>query len=430
MEGGDAVALDPGDALDDRAWLDQFPLSTRGRHIVNRHGRRFRLAAVNWYGASDAYHVVGGLDVQRLDTICETISKLGFTAVRLPFSNEMVKSQPVDGSIDFERNPRLRGLSALQVLDEVVRCLGRHCIAVILNNHTTYGEWCFGPDHNGLWFHPGSSQYTEARWLEDWASLAARYVRCPHVVGYDLRNEVRFCPPGSAAGPGPVSRWLQLKWPMLGSGSSSRWRWVGACDWASAARAAADRLLAVNPEALVIVERIVWPQSGLEAYAACPGPFFPDLRGRLVLAVHHYSWSGPGRYLAFGGPAKLRHLTSALRGLGVFSSKNYGDMKRAKLFEQLRAEWGWLLEGDVCPVWVSEFGGSLDSQEDMRWLADFVAYLASVEADWAYWPLNVGEKPDNGGGEPYGMLADDWTPKLEGDQRLWLLGVAGGLRPR
>ena len=33
-------------------WVAQFPLSTKGRAIVNQHGERFRLRSVNWYGAS------------------------------------------------------------------------------------------------------------------------------------------------------------------------------------------------------------------------------------------------------------------------------------------------------------------------------------------------------------------------------------------
>jgi hypothetical protein len=46
---------------DDGVWTGQFPLTARGRHIVNRHGERYKFAGVNWYGASDGLHVVGGL---------------------------------------------------------------------------------------------------------------------------------------------------------------------------------------------------------------------------------------------------------------------------------------------------------------------------------------------------------------------------------
>lgn len=86
-------------------WLDKFPLSTQGRHVVDRHGKRFKLAGVNWYGASDAYHVVGGLDVQSLPQICAAVRELGFSVVRLPFSNEMLRArEPTAGPSGSRRS--------------------------------------------------------------------------------------------------------------------------------------------------------------------------------------------------------------------------------------------------------------------------------------------------------------------------------------
>jgi len=403
------ASIDPGDGIS-LEWLGQFPLKTQGRNILNSRGKRFRLRAVNWYGASDAYHVVGGLDVQRLEVICETIRSLGFNCVRLPFSNEMLRNSVALGAIDFDKNPHLRGLSPLEVLDEVVRGLGRHSVAVVLNNHTTYGEWCHGPDRNGLWFHPGSA-YTEKQWIEDWGMIAARYSRCPHVVGCDLRNEVRFYPA------------LRLRWPMFGSSWVSRA--LGGSDWAAAALAAARQILEVSPHSLIVVERIVWPSSGLKRYAACPGPLLPALEGRLVLGVHSYSWSGPGRYLAFAHWTKpWKRLF--LGGSGILNVENYGMMTRDRLSEQLLGEWGFLLEADACPVWMSEFGAG-ESSYDLCFLENLVSFLALIDADWAYWPLNVGPKPRSGDNESYGMLTAEWTQKPYGveDRRLELLRTIG-----
>src|SRR5512143_1882009 len=46
-----------------------FPLTTRGRFIVDANGQRVRLKAFNWYGAESPDAVVGGLAYQSLDTI-------------------------------------------------------------------------------------------------------------------------------------------------------------------------------------------------------------------------------------------------------------------------------------------------------------------------------------------------------------------------
>ena len=111
-----------------------------------------------------------------------------------------------------------------------------------------------GPDRNGLWFHPGSA-YTEERWLDDWAMLTVRYRNCPHVVGCDLRNEVRFCP------------W-PFRWPSWGPAP----KFLGACDWAAASLSCAERIQRENPDVLIVVERIIWPMRSLLAYAADPRP--------------------------------------------------------------------------------------------------------------------------------------------------------------
>eukprot|EP00930_Biecheleria_cincta_P039889 TRINITY_DN27372_c0_g1_i2.p1 TRINITY_DN27372_c0_g1~~TRINITY_DN27372_c0_g1_i2.p1 ORF type:complete len:608 (-),score=66.79 TRINITY_DN27372_c0_g1_i2:126-1898(-) len=398
-------------------WLAQFPLSTKGRHIVNKFGERFRLRGINWYGASDTYHIVGGLDVQRLEVICDAIHSLGFNVVRLPFSNEMLTSQPAQGSIDFGKNPQLEGLSALQVLDEVVRCLGRHGVAVVLNNHTTYGEWCGGPDRNGLWFDPGSKVYTTEKWIDDWVMLGRRYKMFAHVVGHDLRNEVRFCP------------W-PFRWPSWNSSSCSRI--VGGCDWAQASTACASQLLEICPEKLIVIERIIWPMRSLHSYASTLGFSVPTLphrfQGKLVLGVHHYSWNGPGRYLAFAHTYKtgcLHLIKRVLRFLGIFSNANYGEMKMETLYEHVMDQWGHLLSTDCCPVWISEFGTGNNEGFDLDWFRQFVRILGDLDADYAYWPLNVGPKPGSGEDESYGVLSETWTPKPHVDVRLKLLEEHG-----
>lgn len=388
-------------------WASQFPLKTKGRFILNQHGQRFRLKGVNWYGASDANHVVGGLDTQRLDVICSTVRKLGFNVVRLPFSNEMLRSQVPPKAINFTLNPELQGLKPLEVFDQVIQCLGQHEVAVIVNNHTTYGEWCGPPSKNSLWFDPGT-EYTESRWLDDWSAIAQRYSKCPHVIGYDLRNEIR-------------PRWMYT--PVW---EGQRCSFTYAHDWAVASLQASKRVLKEVPGALIIVERIVWPQEGLMDYAKCPGPLLPELAGHLVLGCHHYAWSGPGRFLPqWAVPEGLAWADSAARMLGLVSARNYGDMEQLQLEKQIELEWGGVLKANLCPVWVSEFGVNATAAHEMRWLKDFVGLLEKHDADWAYWPLNVGPKPSCGSDESYGMLAPDWTPKTQGDERLDILVRAG-----
>ncbi|GAA3439276.1 hypothetical protein GCM10018954_088970 [Kutzneria kofuensis] len=61
---------------------------------------------MNWFGAESGEFVVGGLDRQPLDRIAQLIRNGGFNSVRLPWSNELVESNPVVADTYLTANPR------------------------------------------------------------------------------------------------------------------------------------------------------------------------------------------------------------------------------------------------------------------------------------------------------------------------------------
>jgi len=89
----------------------------------------------------------------------------------------------------------------------------------------------------------------------------------------------------------------------------------------------------------------------------------------------------------------------------------YGELSETQLWEQMDKEWGFCLSQDLCPVWLSEFGADRNNPKEMMWFERMCRYLAHRDVDFAYWPLNVGQKPGGGGDESYGFLANDWTPR-------------------
>lgn len=224
--------------------------------------------------------------------------------------------------------------------------------------------------------------------------MGIRYSRCPHVIGYDLRNEIR-------------PRWGL--WPSWGRGASFKALWGVRRDWASAAVTVANCLLEAQPEALIIVERIVWPQQPIQAYVK---HLLPKIKpGKLVLGVHVYSWSGPGRFIPrWSVSGRVEWFVDKLRTIGLVTKHNYGEMGKERLRDQVDCEWGSVLKDNLCPVWVSEFGADLSNRQEMSWLEDFIEILKECDADWAYWPLNVGYKPGTDAVEAYGMLSESWEP--------------------
>jgi endoglucanase len=144
------------------------PLRTRGRYVVDVDGKRFKLASVNWYGASDELFIPGGLDIQHCSSIAETIQRMGFNSVRLPYADEMVQSNPLISSELLAANPYLVGARALDVYEAVVNSLTGAGLAVIVNNHITQATWCCGINPcNAAWTNSYLGGLCRVRQTED-----------------------------------------------------------------------------------------------------------------------------------------------------------------------------------------------------------------------------------------------------------------------
>ncbi|MEU4221648.1 cellulase family glycosylhydrolase [Actinoplanes sp. NPDC026623] len=374
LPAADAAATAPAAA----GWV--APLSTRGRYIVDADGVRFKLRSGNWHGASGTWNGSGdvadnaahhsgensgriplGLDRAPLAEIVAGFQSIGLNSVRLPFSDEMLTDrQPVTDAA-VAANPRFRGLTPLQVYDEVVAGLTGAGLAVILNNHTNTTRWCCGVDGNERW---NASQSTP-QWEENWLSVVRRYAGNPRVVGADLYNEVRR------------TVWDDPNW---GTGDDH--------DWFAASQRLGDRILReANPNLLIIVEGINW--TGIPADGFAHGR--PTLRpvgslshtlvrsGKLVYAAHFYDYTGPNH--------------TGATGIGETSDPRYRDLSAAELRDVLYRD-AFFVGAEsgrhfTAPVWISEFGvdGNARAGTKQRdWFAAFVDLLIAADADFAYWP--------------------------------------------
>ncbi|MER5198506.1 glycoside hydrolase family 5 protein [Streptomyces sp. NPDC002755] len=386
----------------------QPPLSTRGRYIVDAQGRRFRLKSANWDGAQGSWsgsgstadpanHHAGqnssgiplGLDRAPLADLLADFHRLGINSIRLPFSNEMIRTTaPVPDSA-VAANPQLRGNTPLQVFDAVVAALTGDGFAVILNNHTNTTRWCCGVDGNERW----NSGRTTRQWTDDWVFMARRYSADSRVVGADLYNEVRRD---------------VLDDPNWGLGDDH--------DWYAAAQLAADRILTeADPDLLIVVEGINWtglPVDGLPHERPTLTPVrtlshtLLDAH-KLVYSAHFYGYTGP------------RH--SGATGIGETHDPRYQDLTRDQLSQVLTDQAFFVTtEGQhhTAPVWISEFGiGAQETGAAARtWFGNLTDYFADHDADFAYWPLVGWEGHDD-----WALLRYDTTGRRSGilDQADW-----------
>jgi endoglucanase len=330
---------------------------TSGRQILDEAGQPVRIAGINWFGFETANHAVHGLWSRDYKSMIDQMKSLGYNTLRIPYSDDIFKSGTVPNSIDFSsgKNADLQGLNSLGVLDKIVSYAGQDGLKVILDRHR--------PDSGGqsaLWY---TSAVPESTWIANLKALATRYKGQDTVVGIDLHNE-----------PHDPACW--------GCGDT-------ATDWRLAAQRAGNAVLGVNPDLLIFVEGVQtfngvsgWWGGNLMGVAQYPVQL--NVANRVVYSAHDYATS-VAQQSWFSDPSFPANMP------GIWDKY-----------------WGYIFKQNIAPVWVGEFGTTLQSTVDQKWLAALVSYLrptSTYGADsfhWTFWSWN----PNSG--DTGGILKDDW----------------------
>jgi endoglucanase len=357
------------DALHSTLWLH-----ARGSQLLTAWNAPVTLKAINWYGFDYAPFVAEGLDHLPLDSLLATIRSLGFNAIRLPFADETVESNPVVKS-ELDANPGFRGLHALDIMQRLIERAHDFGIRVILVNSRSEGGR--GPElKSGLWY---TTRYPARAWYADWEMLARRFRNDDAFVGADLRNEPHII--GSQF----TEQAYFQNGPLWGAYHGLYYH---DRDWHWAAETLGNDLLALNPHLLIIVEGVqmyldpdrnvltggLW---GANLIGVQYDPVVLSRPGQLVYSVHEY---GPHMWQ---GDWFTPHTT-------------YDSL--ARRWDHL---WGYLLTASrlmQAPIFVGEFGtchqflSCVSSDEGWKqgfWFRSFVRYLSQhPQVGWAYWSLN------------------------------------------
>ena len=340
-------------------------LSTSGNQIVDADGHSVQIAGVNWFGFESSTLAPHGLWTRNYKEMMDQMVDEGFNTIRLPFSSEMLHTTAAPNGIDFYKNPDLKGLSALQIMDKIVDYAGEIGLKIILDHHRS--DSGTGTSDNGLWYN---SKYTEAGWVSDWQMLAQRYGDDPTVIGADLHNE-----------------------PYNGT-----WGGGGANDWAAAAERAGNAIGDVNANWLIFVEGVGTYEGnnywwGGNLMGVRDRPIDLDVGNKLVYSAHDYPNS------VYAQP--------------WFQSSDFA----AHLPEKFDQMWGYIYKEGIAPVYIGEFGTSLTDPKDAPWLEAITSYLSGdfdndgssdlaagdKGPSWTFWSWN----PNSG--DTGGILNSDWT---------------------
>lgn len=348
---------------------------TAANRIVDANGRPVRIAAVNWFGMENKFFVPAGLDTQTVDSIVSRIVQLGFNAIRLPFSNQMVEQNPVI-TTHIAANPDLSGLHALDIMDRIIAAAGKHGLRVILDDGRSNAGT--QPQTNGLWY---TKQYPESAWIADWQELVTRYKDNATVVGVDLRNEPHTGPPG----PWSVKTYLTQgsTWgPYRGVDDPAR-------DWRVAAEHGGDAVLAIDPHLLIFVEGIQqYPDStqsdGIDSYW-WGGVLNPARKYPVQLSVDHQLVYSPHEYGPFKYPMSFFGPKMTYRSMVSVWEKHWGFLEKSSYKSET-------------PIFIGEFGTCgkgptcvSDTKPGSQglWFRFLMRYLKThPEISWSFWAVN------------------------------------------
>lgn len=352
------------------------PLSTDGRHIVDRNGDRVILRGVNWFGFETETHLVHGLWARDYDEMLAQIAGLGYDTIRLPFSLEAIDSSaPVAPGTANGMNAALVGKTPLEAMDVIIDAAARHGLLILLDNHSLADD-----DHTfGLWFGGG---YSEADWIARWQMLAARWADRTNVIGADLKNE----PHGQA-----------------------NWGLGDEYDWRLAAERAGNAIHETAPHWLIVVEGVEGPAVGQTLSGHWWGG---NLEG---VATHPVRLSTPNKLVY--SPHEY--------GPGVYPQPWFSPYGPAVLEDRWQRGFNYIATEGIAPILVGEFGGrevGVDSVEG-QWQNQFVDFLAREGHSFTYWAWN----PNSG--DTGGILTADWVTVDQAKQDMLARLLSGEAPP-
>ncbi len=310
---------------------------TQGSQIIAPDGSPIILKAMNWFGFQTTRNVVHGLWEVDYEEQLDKIKDLGFNAIRLPYSNSLLKPEAkVTGYISSGNAGMVRDVTpALEAMDIFINAAGKRGLYIILDRHSLEAD----VDDPDLWYNDVVS---EKQWIRDWEILADRYKDNSYVIGADLHNE-----------PHGVTTW--------GTGHPLT-------DWRLAAQRAGNAVLAINSNWLIIVEGMDWSDhffenenvntGGIQSYPI--ELYTPD---KVVYSPHEY---GPD-------DAEDDHRWF-IKGITYEQAKSaWGNT------------WGYILDQNIAPILIGEFGGRYVDQSSTIPLTDYPVESGMTQGDAAIW---------------------------------------------
>jgi aryl-phospho-beta-D-glucosidase BglC (GH1 family) len=373
-------------------------LHVSGNQIVDEAGNPVWLTGTNWFGFNASERVFHGLWSANLTEVTRSMADRGINIVRVPISTQLLLEwragqAAVSSGVNTYANPELVGKTTLQVFDAFLALCAQYGMKVMLDVHSAEAD-------NSGHIHPvwWKGSITTENFYQAWEWVTQRYRDNDTLVAMDLKNE-----PHGAQNESPRAKWD-------GSTDADNWKHV--------AQTAARRILAINPNVLVLVEgNQVYPRPGKDWNSPATNP-------DLTANFYNTWWGGNLRGVA-DHPIDLGADQDQL----VYSPHDYGPLvfdqpwfqkafdKASLTADVWDPNWLYIHKQNIAPLLIGEWGGRLgqDARQD-RWMTALRDTIVEHKLHQTFWVLN----PNSG--DTGGLLLDDW--KTWDEQKYALLKPA------
>ncbi|WP_428818743.1 cellulase family glycosylhydrolase [Microbulbifer sp. MCCC 1A16149] len=373
-----ALAINMNTHAQVQAQPDDDWLHVQGNQIVDQQGNPVWLTGANWFGFNTSERVFHGLWAVNLEEAMADLAGRGINILRIPISTELIyewqSGLAAVPSINDYVNPELEGKTSLEIFDAVVAQAKKYGVKILIDVHSAKADNSghFAP----MWY---DEVFTTEIFYQTWEWMAERYKNDDTILAFDIENE----PHGKPWADSPFAKW---------DSSTDETNWKHACETAS------KRVLAINPNLLVLCEGIEsYPKDGVTWNSNSSKDF------------HNYWWGGNLRGVV-DHPIDLGPNQDQL----VYSPHIYGpsvyqqpwfepDFSYESLINDAwRDNWFYLYEQGISPLLFGEWGGHMDGGQNEKWMGYARDLIVEYRLHHTFWCLN----PNSG--DTGGLWGYDW----------------------
>lgn len=384
--GGDQNLFDPAPTEDvlqllersDKAVQGDDWLHTDGNKILDKNGKQVWLTGVNWFGYNTGTNTFDGLWNSHLRSSVKGIADHGFNLIRVPISAELLnqwsRGEYPKANYNNAYNTELNDMNSLQIFDYFLKLAEENGMKVMPDIHCAETN---AMGHNvNLW-------YTDKVTVDDYYHalewLAERYKDNDTIIAIDIKNEPHGKPyEGSAA-----AIWNDSKAPN---------------NWKYTAEQAAAKILAKNPNVLIMVE-------GTEIYSKKKGNYSSTDE-----EDYYFNWWGGNLRGVRDYPVNLGKYQNKL----VYSPHDYGptvyeqpwfkgDYNYNTLLRDCwQDNWLYIQKENIAPLLIGEWGGFM-RDPNLKWMTCMRQLIGEYHLNHTFWCYNANS------GDTGGLVLDDFT---------------------